>query len=68
VQHSAPVVLWTLAGFADVWRCELEDCAIGLFMGHELFLAELWPSAEDARARARALRAQLLARGWLERH
>ena len=51
-------------------RCETEEtaggCALGLLMGDELILAELWPSAENARARALALRAHLLTRGWLE--
>jgi hypothetical protein len=36
-------------------------------MGDEIILAELWPSAEQAQARARELRARLLSRGWLAR-
>jgi hypothetical protein len=63
--------LWTLAGFADVMRCELAESpagyALGLRMGDEIILAELWPDAEQAKARAEELRARLLARGWPER-
>jgi hypothetical protein len=42
-------------------RCETpstpKGCAVGLFMGNALILAELWPSAEEAGALGRALRA-----------
>lgn len=65
------VILWTLAGFVDVIHCELAEapigCALGLRVGHEQILSYLWPDAEQAHARARELRARLLARGWLER-
>jgi hypothetical protein len=65
------VIRWALAGFVDVMRCELTEtpvgCALGLRMGDELILAELWPSVEDAQARAEDLRGRLLRRGWLER-
>jgi hypothetical protein len=65
------VKLWTLSGFAEVMRCATIEtpngCALGLFMGDELVLAELWPTVEDACERAQALRVRLLARGWLER-
>ena len=64
------VTLWTLAGFVDVMRCELaaypEGCALGLRMGDELILAELWPDVQQARARAGELRNRLLTRGWIE--
>jgi hypothetical protein len=70
-QPAIGMIEWTLAGFVDVTRCELVEtpssCAVGLQMGDELILAELWPSVEQARARAGELRARLLARGWIER-
>jgi hypothetical protein len=63
------MIAWTLAGFVDLMRCELAEtpagCTLGLRMGNELILAELWPSVEQARARAEDLRHRLLARGWL---
>jgi hypothetical protein len=45
-------IRWTLAGFVDVIRCELAEApagyALGLRMGDELILAELWPNVEQA--------------------
>lgn len=65
------MIEWSLAGFTDVMHCEVVEapggCAVGLRMGDELILAELWPNVERARTCARELRTRLLARGWVER-
>jgi hypothetical protein len=62
-------IIWRLAGFVDVTTCEIVETpngvALGLRMGNDLILAELWPTVEEAAMRASALRARLSARGWV---
>jgi hypothetical protein len=67
----ASVVLWTLTGFAEPMRCELNETTAGytlsLRMGDKVILTELWQCGEQAKGRAVELRARLLVIGWIER-
>jgi hypothetical protein len=72
ISSPQTTIVWELAGFVDVMRCELVrdrsgGYALGLHMGDELILAEWWHDEPSALRRANEIQQRLLSRGWLPR-